>query len=853
MKISLEWIKEILPNLKANAKAVEKRLTAAGLEVEGVTLEADGLAGVISAEVRALAPHPDAERLRVATVFDGERELIVVCGAANVAEGQKVAFAPVGTTLPNGLRIERRAVRGVESSGMICSEEELGLADASEGILVLKPRTRPGKPIAEVLGLEDVIFELSVTPNRPDALSHLGLARELAALHELSLPKPSVRVREAKRPASALAKVEVKDKRCTHYLGRVITGVKVGPSPAWLKRRLRAVGQRSISNVVDATNLVLLELGHPLHAFDLERLEGHKVVVRAAAPGEALTTLDGVARTLSEEDLVIADAAKPVALAGVMGGESSEVQADTTQILLECAVFDPRSVRRTARRHGLHTEASHRFERGVDAGAVELAVDRCAQLIAELGGGQVQQGRLGTAKDVRRPVVAIRPERASLVLGREVDKREVRSVLTALGLRPVKAPPARAPTKGGRKKAAPASGGLCFEVPSWRVDLVREEDLIEEVARVTGYDQIPALMPPSSSAVWTGRPGPGPASPGPGPADPSKPEARREQSDRSRVGPASPGPGPAEGILKRALVAEGFLETISLAFGSRAQAEALRVDVDRAVSVENPLKEESQLMRFSMVPALLRALRLNQDQQPSVTDVRIFEVGRTFQWGDGPGPLPEEETRAALVMRGSRYPASWAVPKELLDAYDLKGVVEAALGAFRVEGVEWVAAEVPWLHPRSATRLEHQGRTLGLLGELHPDVMARHGLEGPAVFLADLDVAALAAVAGGVARFAPLPKLPPAQRDLSFFLDREVPAAKVLEAVRSAAPAHLERVELFDVYEGRGVPEGKKSLAIAMTFRAPDRTLTDPEVESVQGAIVEGLTSTLGAQIRSGT
>lgn len=842
MKTSIRWIKELLPSLRAKPEAIEAKLGTSGFEVEGREDLARRYAGVVVGEVTELAPHEGADNLRVARVSDGEDTFTVVCGAPNVAAGQRVCFAKLGARLPNGMVIERRVIRGVESSGMLCSAAELGLSEDGEGLLVLGKRARVGRSLAEELGLEDVLLEVAVTPNRPDVLSHHGLARELAALFDVERPRLRVRVKEAKVAARSLAKVEVVEAdRCPKYAARVITGVTIGRSPEWLERRLRALGQRPISNVVDATNLVLLELGHPLHAFDLDKLtrateELPAVIVRRAAPGERLQTIDGVDRALDGDDLVIADRVAPLALAGVMGGLGSAVGDGTKNLLLESAWFDPKSVRRTSKRHALHTEASHRFERGADRGMVEAALDRCAELILELAGGQVAGGRIVVeSKAPAAPVVYLRPERASRVLGREVDRREVKASLTALGLRAVHAPKGRKrPKLDGIREAS------WFEVPSWRVDLRREEDLIEEVGRLAGYDRIPTEMPPSSRAVWT--------------AAPARDPERR---------------------LRDVLVGEGFLESISLAFNSRREVEAFALDPAAAVGVQNPLGEESALLRMTMLPALLRAARHNQDVLPSITDLRLFEVGRTFAWANPAGELPVERHQVGLIMRGKRLPPRWCAKDAkglvpALDAYDVKGVLEVVLAAHGAGDVAWVAHEAPWLHPRSGTRVvapaarggrgggaldsaaaEGGEQVVAVFGELHPDVMSRFGLEGPPLFVAELDLEVLFAHAGGHASFRPLPRHPPARRDLSFFLAREVEGATVLSAIRGApGAANLELVELFDVYEGQGLPEGKRSLAVAMTFRAPDRTLTDAEVVAAEAAIVTAL-GALGAEIRS--
>lgn len=807
MRVSYGWIKELLPELKSSVGQVEKKLTAAGIEVEGIEREADALEGIIVAEVRETEAHPHADKLTVCRVFDGEGEQTVVCGAPNVRPSIKVAFAPAGITLRSGLRLERRSIRGVESHGMLCSEAELDLGEDHDGIMEVSARLRPGRPLADALKLTDTVLELGVTPNRSDVLSHLGAARELAALFGLRLPRPKIRVKESPRPAQKRIRVVVEDtERCPKYLSRVITGVTVEPSPGWVRRRLGVLGVRTISNVVDATNLVLLELGQPLHAFDLARLEDRRIIVRCAQPGESIGLLDGSVKTLTDDDLVIADSVKPVALAGVMGGANSEVHADTVDILLEAAVFDPRSVRRTAKRHGMHTDASHRFERGVDFDRVEEAIDRCAQLIVEFAGGEVHNGRVGHTKRMRPPpLVPIRVDRAESLVGRPFAKKEIRDALTALGLKSSSKPEKRLPARYSKAQ--------WFSVPSWRHDLSREEDLIEEVARLAGYDDLPPILPPRGGEVLTK--------------------------------PSAPDP---EDMVREILVGSGFLEAISLAFGSPKHPEIMGLDRSRAVQLENPLGEETQFMRMSLLPALLEAARHNQDQLPSLTDLRLFEIGRTFAWGKG--TLPDEPRRGALLLRGRQSPVGWASEPTPVDFFDLKGVVEHLLEIFRIEGAMFAADDAPWLHPRTAARVEHDGVVLGRLGEAHPSLHEAFGLEGPPVWVAELEIDVLGAAAGPHRTFRPLPRLPPAQRDLSFFVQTTTSAATVLGAIRDTVdPGLSEEVRLFDVYEGPGVPEGHRSLAVALTFRAADRTLTDGEVDQRVEQIVAALEG-LGARLR---
>lgn len=825
MKVSYDWLKELLPELKKSPELIMRRLTDAGIEVEEVHSQAQALEGVIVGEVRDLTAHPQSDRLRIARVYDGAHERQVVCGAPNVAAGQKVAFAPVGTRLPNGLVLERRAIRGTESEGMICSEAELGLGVDQSGILVLPGRARAGKSIAPHVGRTDFILEVSPTPNRSDVLSHHGLVRELAALFGLPPPKTGLRVKERGDPASMHAKIDIRaGQRCPRYVARVIRGVKVGPSPESVRRRLESLGVRPISNVVDATNLVLHELGHPLHAFDLKKLEGAKVIVRLAKAGETITTLDEVERKLTEDDLVIADAEHPIALAGVMGGRDSEVDGSTVDILLESAMFDPRSIRRTAKRLGLHTEASHRFERGADPRILELAVDRAAMLITELAGGDVLPGRIEVIRrEHKAPIVSVRPSRATLLLGRPVTKKEIVKTLAALGLRSTKAPTdeERRP-RGERPKKKPElpKETLHFSVPSWRHDIEREVDLIEEVARVAGFGLIPTLMPPMPA----------------------------------RIRAVGIGLTPIEST-RRALVGAGFYEAVSLAFSSRTQIEAMGGDPAAAVEVENPLGEESGYLRTSMLPSLLKAAVYNQEQARR-TDLRIFEIGRSFEWRDSRSELPFEAERVGILLRGRRFPAGWASGSEITDVFDLKGALERLLHAFSVDEVTVELDDAPWLHPASASGLwaVGGGRRLCLarFGELHPDVAERFGLEGPSCFVAEVELEMLALARGPERRFRPESDRPPVLRDLAFFVDRSVPSDRVLRETRQSAGPLLESCELFDVYEGRGVPEGQRSLALRLSFRAEDRTLTAAEIEAVEARIKAHLAKDVGARLRDG-
>lgn len=813
MKVSLEWIRDLLPDLKAAPAAIERRLNLSGVEVASTFRPQAALAGVVVGEVRKVEPHPSADRLRVTQVFDGDRTHQVVCGAPNVDTGLRVPFAPVGTHLPNGMKIETRAIRGVESSGMLCAADELGLGVKSDGLFVLKPRLKAGRPLADVLKIKDTVFDLELTPNRADLLCHLGVARELAALFNLPLPVHKVKVKETGTPPSAKVKTE-DSVGCPFYAARIIRGVQVGPSPFEVQQRLLALGQRPVSNVVDATNLVLLELGHPLHAFDLTKLEGRENVfirARRAHPGERIDLLDGSTKVLSTEDLVIADGKGPVALAGVMGGRHSEVDEGTTDILLEAAYFDPRGVRRTAKRHGLHTEASHRFERGVDPHAVGAALDACAQLIEEWAAGTVAKGvtSSGHLPDAGA-LVPIRAERASTLLGRPVGRQEVRSHLRRLGLKAMAASGVKKSLLKGNEDA------LWFRVPSWRRDLHVEADLVEEVARLGGYEQIPTEMPDVPLPV-------------------------RAHRLRPRT----------DAWVKSRLAGLGFQELLSLGFASPSDAAAFQVPASSLVRLKNPLGEETQYLRFSLLPALLQVARRNQDQLPSRTDLRLFEVGRAFRWS-GATELPDEETRVGILMRGRRSLSLWGGDGATVDAFDLKGVIEH-LGRF-LPKLSVQAEELGFLHPRASGKLtvsvEASEVVWGAFGQVHPDLMAAYGLEGPPVFVAELSLDVLERGRKGQV-FSSVSPHPPAQRDLSFWVDRSRPASAILETIRQAGrPFDLEDVHVFDVYEGEHAPPGQRSVAVALTYRAPNRTLTAQEVETAQARVVEALEKEQGAKLR---
>jgi phenylalanyl-tRNA synthetase beta chain len=827
VKASYRWLRALVPDLDASPAELADRLTRAGLEVEALTEYGAGPT-VVLARVQAIEPHPTRPKLRLVTVDrGGGQALRVVCGAPNVPDpGGIVALAPIGTVLPAvGMTLEARVVGGVASEGMLCSEIELGLSGASKsdpdpGILVLPADAgAPGTPLAEAMpATHDWILDIGVTPNRPDALGHVGIAREAAALFQVPFgpPGPDAPARAAPGAISQHVAVRVEDtQRCPHYGAAMVADVTVGPSPAWLRYRLESLGIRSISNVVDVTNLVLLEFGHPMHAFDLDLVRGKLIVARRAREGETLTTLDGVVRRLDPDDLVIADAEGPVALAGVMGGASSEIKETTRRVLLECAYFWPRGVRRSSRRHGLHTESSHRFERGVDYADVPDVLAHAASLLTTLAGGAGVPGTiLAGVPFPERPGITLRQSRMDALLGVTIPLPEAATVLTRLGC-----------------TARAAHESVEIVPPTHRPDLEREVDLIEEVIRVRGLDEIPTVLP-----------------------------AIRPQAPRSSERTANE--------VRQAAITIGLSEVVSFGFVSPKELEALGAP-PAVVTLMNPLTEERSVMRTTLLPGLLESLR--RARRHGELDVRLFTVGARFlaraageEGASGADPdarLPDEIPSFAAVVGGTRH-RPLSKPEEV-DVYDAKGIAVAiAAGVTRREVTvahQPPSRRAPYLHPRAAGDVLIDGRVVGAFGPLHPDVVDRLDLGGPCVIV-ELDLRALAAIGARTPRFRPIPALPAATRDLALLVHDDVSAGEVADVIRGAAMDLCESVELFDIFRGPTIQADHRSLAFHVVYRDPKaasdpdhaRTLTDAEVDQRHQAVIEVVSKKLGATLRGG-
>jgi phenylalanyl-tRNA synthetase beta chain len=791
MKFSEHWLRGWVSPQVSRDELVA-RLSMAGLEVDSVTPVAGAFTGVVVGEVLATEQHPDADKLRVCQVSDGQATFQVVCGAPNVRPGLKIPFAKIGAALPGDFKIKQAKLRGVESNGMLCSQSELQVGEGNDGLMELPSDAPVGEDFRVYLQLDDASIEVDLTPNRGDCLSLAGLAREVGALYAAPVSRPSIAsiapVNQDVRPIEVLAPAA-----CPRYLGRVIRHVDLSrPTPLWMVERLRRADVRSIDAVVDITNYVMLELGQPLHAFDLAEIQGG-IRVRMAEEGEKLVLLDQQEVTLRADTLVIADHHRALAIAGVMGGEHSGVTAKTTDVFLESAFFDQIAVAGKARSYGLHTDASHRYERGVDWRLAREAMERATGLLLEITGGE--PGPISeTVSEAHLPSVApitLRAERVSQMLGLQMDPAEIERLLGGLGL----------------GVSTQADGQWQIEVPSHRFDIRLEVDLIEELARLYGYNRLPVRYPQARLAPQ------------------AKAEARSEL--------------PA---LRRLLVARGYQEAITYSFIDPKWFELFNPGVEPLL-LANPISADMAAMRSSLWPGLVKALQHNLNRQQD--RVRLFESGLRFV-----GQLQglKQETMLAGVVCGSRLPEGWAQGHDPVDFFDVKADVEAVLGFAGASGAfTFVPGQHPALHPGQTARIERDGEEVGYLGALHPDLVKKLGLDRP-VFVFELLLKEVAA--GHLPKFQELSRFPEVRRDLALIADREVPADAVLGDIRENAGEWLTDLRLFDVYQGKGIDPHRKSLAVGLTWQHPSRTLNDDEVNATTQKILTSLEQRLNATLR---
>jgi phenylalanyl-tRNA synthetase beta chain len=796
MKVPLSWLSDYV-DIKVSPKEYANALTLSGSKVEGIEVQGQEISKVVVGKIISLEKHPDADKLQVSKVDIGNEVIQVVTGAQNVSVGNYIPVALVGATLPGGKKISKGKLRGVESCGMMCSIQELNLTkedypDAAEhGIFILEDGLPLGKDIKELLGINETVVEFEITSNRPDCLSMVGIARESAVTLGSELKKPEIKVKEEGDEAKNYASIEIDaPDLCPRYAARIVKDVKIAPSPKWMRDRLKAAGVRPINNIVDITNYVMLELGQPMHAFDLENLHGSKIIVRRANDGEVMYTLDDQERKLDSSMLVIADAERAVAVAGVMGGANSEVTENTKTILFESANFDGISVRLTAKKLGLRTEASSRFEKGLDVENVVTAVDRAVQLVEELGAGTVCKGVIDCY--VRKPeerVLKLRPEKINALLGTSIDTQYMLKLFKSL-------------------EFGVDGASMLLKVPSFRPDVEREADLAEEVARFYDYNNI-------ESSLLSG-----------------KEATQGKKTFKQKV----------EDVIKNTMISCGLYETYTYSFTSPKVWDKINLPEDsdfrKAVVISNPLGEDYSIMRTTTMPEMLDIISRNYNRR--IEEAGFFEMSFVYLPESIPvNTLPLEKPVLTIGMYGNTT-----------DFYHLKGIVEELMQNLKITGYEFEPyKDCPVLHPGRTAAVMIKNKRIGLIGQISPDVA--DNFEAPeGTYIGVIDIAPLVENATFSANYKHLPKFPAVTRDIAMLVKDEVLVKQIEAIIKQRSGKILEAIKLFDVYKGKQVPEGMKSVAYSITFRAEDRTLTDEEVNKTMNKILDGLKTNLDAQLR---
>lgn len=805
MRVSYKWLREYV-HIPISPEELAEKLTMAGVAVENIEEPGKNLNQIVTARIETISPHPDADKLVVCQINTGSETLQVVTGAPNVRQDQIVLLALVGATLPGG-KITKAKLRGVQSFGMLCSAVELGLdphnfpSDQQEGILEFPSDTPLGVDVKELLGLDDVILELELTPNRADCLSMVGVAREVAAVLGTELRLPDIKVREINEQIDGKVSISIEDPEfCGRYVGRLIRNVKIGPSPTWIKQRLQAAGVRPISNIVDVTNYVMLELGQPLHAFDYDKLNDSSIIVRKANPGEKMFSLDNIERELNSDMLVITDPGGPVAIAGVMGGLDTEITNDTSSVLIESAYFKPASIHRTSKNLGLRSESSMRFEKGIDINGCLLAANRACQLIEEMGGGDIVTGAVDNFPAPQTDkLIRLRARRVSLIMGIEVSQSKIKELMERLGF--------------GVKEDGQ---DLLVEVPTRRGDISVEIDLIEEVARLFGYNNIPTTLPEGASS-----------------------EGRKTK------------PQIVVDNVIDTMTGCGLNEIVTLSFMNPRTFEFLNLPPDHstrnAVFVQNPLSEEQGVLRTTMIHGILDIMSRNRARKNE--DLAFFEVGRIFIPVVGE-KLPSERLTLSAGVLG-KTSGGWQFKASEMDFYYLKGILETLFDSLNITKFNFVPETGnPVFHPGRTARIEISGVNVGVIGEIHPNVTENYRLDNK-VFVMQIDLEEIIQASGGLKKYSPLPKYPSVERDIAIVVPQNVLSAEINKAIRKNAGSLLESINLFDVYQGEQIEKGYKSMAFALKFQALDRTLKDEEVNSIHEKIKQVLKDSFKAELRS--
>jgi phenylalanyl-tRNA synthetase beta chain len=804
MKASLNWIKEYV-DVGMPPDELGHLLTMTGLEVEGLEAVGQGLDDVIVAKILKVAPHPNADRLTICSVDTGQGRVEVVCGAPNVAEGALAPLVLAGGKLPNGTRMKESRIRGEVSRGMLLAEDEMGLTDDHTGIMILAPDLTPGASLLSVLPFPDWVFDLSITPNRPDCANVLGIAREIAAVTGRRLRKPEIELEESGPAIEDLTKITIiEPDGCPRYAAGIIQDVELGTSPFWMRYRLYQSGIRSISNLVDVSNYVMLEMGQPLHAFDYDRLRENRIVVRRAVEGETFTTLDGEARRLNHENLMICDGERAVALAGIMGGLNSEIFAGTRNVLVESAFFDPVTIRRGSKHLGISTEASYRFERGADIGGATSALKRAVSLMCRLAGGKIAKGIIDNYPKVfTPPVIHFRKDKTNRILGTSISMGVMKGYFEALEM-----------------EVHDVNGNtLEVKPPSFRVDIKREVDLIEEVARLYGFDKIPLTYPSIR---------------------PSEEGDAQEILIRDRIR-----------SIMRAL---GFTEIITYSFISPDSADMLGAEEDSDLrlftSLMNPLTVDQSVLRTSLVPGLMTTVKTNILHEGR--DLRFFEWGKTFFRKEG-DQQPIEKICLAAIMTGLCQEKSWYEDERHFDFYDIKGAAEALLKSLGLEGVRFQRKNgFPGLDPEGSSGIYCSDRLIGQVGRVASSVVEAYDLKIDRAYLFELDVEALLTLLSVVREFCPFPKFPAVFRDISILVERRIESAKIIEIIRKEGGELLESVRIFDFYEGEKVDPSEKALSFRISYRSAHETLEGEKVNGLHESIIDKIRHETGGRLREG-
>ena len=794
MLISLDWLKQYV-DIKENLKELDNALTMIGQEVEAIDIQGKDLDNVVVGEIVEYGKHPNSDRLTLLKVNVGKDEpLQIVCGAPNHKLGDKVVVATIGAVLPGDFKIKKSKIRDVESFGMLCSEVELGLGEDADGIIILPEDAPVGEEYRKYAGLDDVIFELEITPNRPDCLSHIGIAREIAAYYGRKVKYPVANFTETIESTTKYAKVTVEDKeRCKRYRGRVITNVKVGESPEWLKKRIRAMGMHPINNIVDITNFVMFEYNQPMHAFDLDKVENGSVVVRSATPGEKITTLDGVERELNNEELVIANDDKAIAIAGIIGGVETEITSETKNIFLEVANFEPSNIRKTARRLGVTTESSYRNERGMDPEGVEEASDRAVALIVEIAGGEVLDGAID--RYVEKPQkfeIPLSFEKLNKFVGKEISEDVVGKILSNLGL--------------GIKKLSQDT--IIVTPPSFRGDLTRTADIYEEIIRMYGFDNIEAIMPVENIQAGTREP-------------------NVELTDEA----------------KKIIREIGLQEVVNYSFIPRNAVEILNIK-DPVINISNPLSEDMAILRPTLMWSLLANIRDNINRNQF--DLRLAEVSRIFTPGE---KLANEELRICIGLAGRPERTLWNPKPESYDFYTIKGYVEKVMDFLGISRYRLSRTTDANFHPGRSAEISIGNDVVGVFGEIHPDVQEKMEIKRERVYIAELNLAKLAKYRKKTIKYESIVKYPEVTRDLAIVLDRDVLVGDMVDGIKRVSPL-IEKVDIFDVYQGEKIDADKKSAAISIVLRNKTKTLDEKEINGVIEKVLALIAKEYKGQIR---